>query len=31
LTFMAGEWKKDFFSLDQEGSVSWTAGLEFVY
>jgi hypothetical protein len=30
-TVNAGEWKKDFFSLDQEGSVSWTAGLEFVY
>jgi hypothetical protein len=30
-TVKAGEWKKDFFSLDQEGSLSWTAGLEFVY
>ena len=30
-TFMAGQWKRDYFSLDQEGSISWTAGLEFVY
>jgi hypothetical protein len=30
-TVMAGEWGEDTFSLDQEGAVSWTAGLEFIY
>ena len=31
LTFMAGEWKKDTYSLDQKESVSLITGLEFVY
>jgi hypothetical protein len=30
-TVMVGEWKRDYFSLDQEGSVSMITGLEFIY
>jgi hypothetical protein len=30
-TLMAGEREEDYFRLDKEGSVTWTAGLEFIY
>jgi hypothetical protein len=30
-TIMAGERKEDYFNLEQQGSITWTAGLEFVY